>query len=98
MIDWWSIGTNSLWILGLSILLAVFSYLDWLARETRRPRRSLFNERSLRLPWTAGMFLACVGWGLSQAERWWEQGLWLMLAAWFVGETVRLIAPSCRRS
>ncbi len=83
MIDWWMVATNSLWILGLSIVLAAFSYHDWLARVKQRRRRDLFKERSWRLPWTLGMFLTSVGWGLSQAGRWWETTLWFALAASF---------------
>ncbi|OFV92783.1 MAG: hypothetical protein A3H95_14535 [Acidobacteria bacterium RIFCSPLOWO2_02_FULL_64_15] len=95
MIDWRMVAANGLWILGLSILLSVFSYHDWLARETRRRRRDLFKEYSFRFPWTSGMFLVCVGWGLGQAVRWWEKALWFVLAAWFgwemLGQLMRAI-------
>lgn len=89
MIDWWIVATNSLWILGLSILLAAFSYHDWLAKELAKPRRDLFKERSWRLPFTGGMVLTCAGWGLSQAVVWWDRTLWAILAAWFAWDFVR---------
>ena len=49
MIDWWMVGTNSLWIVGLSILFAALSYHDWLAKETGQRRRELFRA-TLRAP------------------------------------------------
>ena len=55
----------SLWILGLSILLAAFSYHDWLAKETGQRRRELFRRRSWRLPFAAGIVLTCAGWGIA---------------------------------
>jgi hypothetical protein len=36
MIDWRFVFVSALWILGLSIVLAAFSYHDWLRRETGR--------------------------------------------------------------
>ena len=98
MIDWWAVATTGLWILGMSILLAAFSYHDWLARETGRRRRDLFNEFSFRLPCTCGIFLACVGWGLGQAGRWWERAFFFLIAASFGLEMRGLIASVHKRS
>jgi hypothetical protein len=36
MIDWYLVATSGLWILGASILLAAFSYHQWLAGERGR--------------------------------------------------------------
>jgi len=36
MSDWWFVAVSALWILGLSIVLAAFSYHDWLRRGTGR--------------------------------------------------------------
>jgi hypothetical protein len=83
VIDWWMVGTNSLWVLGLSILLAAFSYHSWLATEIARPRRDAFDTRSWRLAFAGGMMLTCAGWGLSQGRAWWDRTLWTLLAAWF---------------
>ena len=98
MIDWWMVAANGLWILGLSVLLAAFSYHDWLAGRTGRRRRDLFKECSFRFPWTTGMLLVCAGWGLGQAARWWEKSLWFVLAGWFGWEMCRLVAAAYRRS
>jgi hypothetical protein len=92
MIDWYRLAANGLWIAGLAVIVAAFSYHDWVARETKRPRRDLFRQRSWQLPWTAGMCLTCAGWGLSQASWWWETVLWLALGGWFAWDLVRLLA------
>ena len=92
MIDWYMVAANGLWIAGLSVVVAAFSYHDWIARETRRRRRDLFKERSWQLPWASGMCLTSVGWGLSQASRRWETFLWLVLGGWFAWDLIRLLA------
>lgn len=96
MIDWYMVAANGLWIAGLSVVVAAFSYHDWIARETSRRRRNLFKQRSWQLPWTSGMCLTCVGWGLSQGARWWETWLWLVLGGWFAWDLIRLLAARDR--
>lgn len=93
MIDWWMVLANSLWILGLSTLLAAFGYHDWLAKETGRRRRNLFKEKSWQVPWTLGMFLTSAGWMLSQGHPWWEQAPWLGLTAWFGWKMASVLIP-----
>lgn len=96
MIGWYMLAANGLWIAGLSVVVAAFSYHDWIARETSRRRRDLFRQRSWQLPWTSGMCLTCVGWGLSQASRRWETWLWLVLGGWFAWDLIRLLAAHDR--
>lgn len=74
---------NSLWIVGLSLLLAAFAYHDWLARETQRKRKEVLQQRSWRLAWTIGMLMASSGWLISHGDYWWEKIVFLCLAAWF---------------
>jgi sulfite exporter TauE/SafE len=84
VIDWYFVFTNSLWILGLSVVLAAFSYHHWLAGETGRRLREQFREPGWVMPFSAGMCLVGLGLGLSQSARWWERIAWLMLAGTFV--------------
>ena len=90
MIEWWVVVTGATWILGVSTLLAAFSYHDWVAGETARQRRDGFAERSWRLFCALGMLLLCSGWGLSLAARWWERTLWFALAASFAWRLLAL--------
>lgn len=91
MIDWWMVATNSLWILGLSIILTAFGYHHWLAKETGRRLREMFRLHSWHLPFAVGMFLTCLGWGLAQASAWWETLLWGLLAATFGWDVLGLV-------
>jgi hypothetical protein len=50
MIDWFGLLSNSLWVLGLAIALAAFSYISWQA--------STQNERTLSLLKTPGSLTA----------------------------------------
>ena len=78
----WRILTNSLWIGGLSLMLATTSYHLWLAAESRTPLRDLVNARSWRWSWQGGVFLVAIGWALSMADARWEKLLWFGLAGW----------------
>ena len=83
MIDWYLVFTSSLWIFGLSIVLAAFSYHHWLAGETRRRLREQFREPSWIMSFSAGMVLVGLGFGLAESAQWWERTIWLALAASF---------------
>lgn len=83
MIDWYAVAVNSLWILGASIVLAGFSWLDWVARDTGTSRRQLFKQSLWRLPFYGGMELVSLGLGLGRGLAWWEHGVWGALAVWF---------------
>jgi hypothetical protein len=83
MIDWRLVGASALWIVGLAIVLAAFSYVDFLATRTSRLRRELFRLRVWRLPFSLGMVLVTLGMGLMPGLRWWERSIWLALLPWF---------------
>jgi hypothetical protein len=88
MIDWWFVFVSALWILGLSIVLAAFSYHDWLRRETGRRWKEVRAQPSWQFPFSGGMLLFCLGMGLGREVAWWERTLWGLLAASFVWQTV----------
>jgi len=92
MIDWFEVAFSALWIFGLSMILAAFSYHYWLAGETSRRLRDLVARPSWTLPFSAGMVLTCVGFGYGLADRWWERTIWTALAlsyAWRLFVAVR---------
>ena len=88
MIDWYLVFTSSLWIFGLSIVLAAFSYHHWLAGETHRRLREQLKQASWLAPLCAGMTLVGLGFGLSERARWWERIIWFVLAAWFAWDGI----------
>ena len=97
MIDWWFVAVNALWILGLSIILAAFSYHDWLRHATGRRWKELRARPSWRFPFSGGMLLFCLGMGLGREMAWWERTLWGLLAASFALQTVMAAIPPSRR-
>ncbi len=83
VIDWFAVGRGALWIMGLAIILAAFSYVEWWRiRHRWRLRRALNTPRFL-LPFSVGMSLFCIGLGLS-SQQWWGLGAGLILAALFL--------------
>lgn len=88
VIDWWFVASNAIWIFGASVVLAAFSYHHWLAQETGRKLREIFRERSWQIFYPMGATIFCTGWLLAQADRWWERGLWGILAASFCWQMI----------
>ena len=95
MINWYFVFTHSLWIVGLSIALAAFSYHDWLRRELSRPLRRQLREPSFRCPLNVGFLLVAAALVLLESSRWWERALWLLIGcslsrgAWIAGSAMR---------
>lgn len=98
MIDWYGVFRNALWILGLAVAFAAFSYTDWW-RGQQRPRLSLRQALSLpnfQAPFSLGMVLFCLGLALS-SRRWWEIAVWAVLGvlfAWQAGASWLLLRRS----
>jgi len=75
VIDWVSVLFNSFWIVGLSILLADFSYHHWLAGvEGRRLKEQLETLSFQRFFWISFVFVSI---GLAgTSARTWETAVW----------------------
>ena len=97
MIDWVSVGSNALWILGCAIGLGTLSYASWEA--------SVYNEkftaRLRRNPILACLNLAGFLFSLGLAatsDTAIERILWLILAIAFGGLLIYLVVlPRLRR-
>jgi hypothetical protein len=78
MIDWWSVVTNSFWILGLAVLHAAFSYSYWLGgQEGTTLRQQLEKPTFLRV---FAIALVLVGIGLAgTSQTIWETALSVVL-------------------
>ena len=87
LIDWVSLARNALWILGLSIALAAWSYAWWSAGEQGIRRRVALASPSFQAPFSLGMVLFSGGmaWG---SARWWENALWLVLGLLFLWQAI----------
>jgi len=83
MIDWLSVFYNVLWILGLAVILAAFSYNDWLAAQNNVKLRRQFGSPAFQLPLSLGLALLSLGLTLL-ADVWWEQLVWLVFTGLFL--------------
>jgi hypothetical protein len=74
--DWPGLIGGALWILGLSIALAAWSYASWWAASRGRPLREALGLALFIIPFFAGLALFCAGlaWG---ADRLWLRALWI---------------------
>lgn len=87
LIDWAGVARNALWILGLSIVLAAWSYVTWDAGQRRVRLRRAVTWPLLHVPVTAGLLLFSISlcWG---ARALWERIAWAALALAFVWQMV----------
>ena len=87
MIDWLSLIRNALWILGLSIVLAAWSCVSWLAARRRVRAWRALGWPVFQIPAAIGLMLFSISlaWG---ATRTWERLLWIALALAFLAQIV----------
>ena len=82
MIDWPHVAFHTLWIFGCALILAAFSYANWLAHLRRAPTRQLLNAPTFQLPFTIGLGLISCGLFLL-SRGWLEHILWVVLTLLF---------------
>ncbi len=87
MIDVWGVFSNSLWILGLAVLLAVWSYASYEAGRSKQKVRSKLNELGYALALDAGMLLF-LGGMITTEDRGWARVLWTILGLSVLAEGV----------
>ena len=78
MIDIQSIILNGLWILGLSVILATWSYARYTAHRDRIKTRAKLNELKYALILDGGLVLFIAGMAGTE-NRWWARVLWFVI-------------------
>ncbi len=72
-----------MWIFGLTIALATFSYASWQAWSAHEPLRRTFDNPRLRSALSFAGFFFCLG--MADASRAiWQVVIWLGLAVLFI--------------
>jgi hypothetical protein len=89
MIDWWRLGSNLLWVVGLAIVLAAFSMAHYRARTGPVRLRQILRGAAFQFPFCIGMILVGLGLALS-GQEWWEKLVGGLVALAFVVEALRL--------
>lgn len=87
MIDWWGVFSNSLWVLGLSVLLAAWSMAYYDAQRSDRKTLQILGEDGYSWAVTVGLVLFCAGLAATE-DRVWAQILWGVLGVAFIGDQV----------
>jgi hypothetical protein len=94
MIDWLFLITNALWIVGLALALAVFSYGVWQNSDEKVPLGTFFGQAGPKLVLLGAGILFSVGLALNVSVPWQKAG-WAFLAAadliYFIYSTIKLI-------
>jgi hypothetical protein len=85
--DWPALFRGALWIAGLSISLAAFSHLRWVAQQNAVPLRIAVSWDSFMAPFFAGLMLFAAGmaWG---ALALWERIAWAAIGIVFAWQAV----------
>ena len=69
-IPWGKVFSNFVWILGASIILAVFSYHEFLAYVQKAKRIEVFKRNSFKKPFLLGLILVTAGICASIRQPW----------------------------
>ena len=87
MIEWLNLASNSLWIFGLALALAAFSYASWQAssnheKSVRNKFRLVLSSPSVHLALNMAGMLFCAGLAATSTTIF-EIVLWIILAIAF---------------
>jgi hypothetical protein len=83
VIDWPPVALNVLWIIGCAVILAAFSYANWMAHMHGVSTRHLLRAPSFQLPFLIGMGLISLGLFVL-SRSWLERLLWGVCIIFFV--------------
>src|SRR5579859_1226154 len=86
LIDWRLVGFSALWLSGLSVILAAFSFADYIASQRRLRTRDVLGWPGYQAAFNGGLVLFCLGL-IGSAHAWWEQLIWAVLAVAFGYQT-----------
>jgi hypothetical protein len=93
VINWFSVFINALWIIGLAVLLASFSYHYWLAAEEKRPLKVQLNQPPFQKTLWLGFLLITFGL-IGTSQRPWETVIWTFFALYSVYNLITLFKHS----
>ena len=93
-LDWYFLAANFLWVIGLSIILATFSYQNWRRLEQQRPLADLLRHPEWGLALHSGLSLAAVSIVIMpRSERWFIRAIALGFALLFATFAIRARRP-----
>ena len=78
MIDWTALVTNTLWLLALSIALAITGWASWQAAQEETRFQNVLRRRGYARALQGCLALFCLGVALSVHSTW-ERAAWALL-------------------
>jgi hypothetical protein len=75
MIHWWSVGTNTLWIVGMALLLATFSYRRCCVAQFSGGKQRITGWSKPDLAYLTGWLGVSAGFCLT-GETWLIRSIW----------------------
>ncbi len=97
MIDWLNLFANSLWILGLALALATFSFASWQASLNHEKLRVQFDRANIMNAFNLAGIFFCAGLAAT-SRRWWEIAIWIVLSVAFAVQIVMSVVKDRRKS
>lgn len=83
MLDIWDVLSNGLWVVGLAVLLAIWSWARYSAYRAGVKSRVILSQRRYVIALDAGLLLFVAGMATTE-DRWWAQAIWGALGLWVI--------------
>ena len=83
MSEIWTVITNGLWVLGLAVILATWSYARYAAHEARVKTRVKLHEMKYALLMDVGLLLFVAGMAATESRAA-ARGLWIAIGSFIV--------------
>jgi len=96
MYEVWIVIRNAFWILGLSVLLATWSYARWAAQQARVRTRDKLKEKQYALSLDIGLVLFVTGMAATE-PRPWATALWIVIGAAVMAQAMARIIRGRRQ-
>ena len=90
MINLWEVFSNSLWVAGLAVVIAVMSYARYTAKVNRVRVKDKLNTLSYALVLNGGLFLFLCGMALTE-RRLFARVLWFLIGVSLIVYSYMLI-------
>ncbi|MCU0522163.1 MAG: hypothetical protein MUF84_15905 [Anaerolineae bacterium] len=95
MLDVWGLVSNSLWVLGLAVLLAIWSWARFAAYQAGVRPRAILSQTRYVVALDAGLLLFVAGMAATET-RWWARVIWFVLGAWVLAHAVLRLLQSAK--
>lgn len=96
MINWWYVGANALWISGLALLLAMYSYRSVAARPGAPAEHKTITARQAAYVYRIGVILVSLGL-CATSETWVARGIWGGIALVVLIQLIAVVVRAHRR-